>query len=122
MKRARQDRLILKLLNRALDAADEEQILLLFSRMIAHLNKSNFAAQSGLNRVTLYQTLSGVFTGEFPKIGNRLESIECLRSAIQMLSKDHREIFPHRAAKNDGRAVKRRLRDGRSRSDLTRVR
>ena len=41
MERTRQDRLILKLLNRALDAANEEKILFLFNRMIERQNKSN---------------------------------------------------------------------------------
>jgi probable addiction module antidote protein len=78
MKRTRQDRLILKLLNGALDAANEEKILLLFNRMIERQNKSHFAAQSGLNRVTLYR---GFSPGSSPRLETVLKALDA--SALQ---------------------------------------
>ena len=73
MKRARQDWLILQLLNRALDAAVEKEILILFSRMIKRQNKSHFAAQSGLNRITLYR---GFSPGSSPRLETVLKLLD----------------------------------------------
>jgi len=80
MERTRQDRLFLKLLNRALDAANEEKILFLFNRRIERQNKSNFAAQSGLNRVTLYR---GFSPGSSPKLETVLKTLDAFALQFQ---------------------------------------
>jgi probable addiction module antidote protein len=80
MERTSQDRLILKLLNRALHAANEEKILFLFDRMIERQHKSNFAAQSGLNRVTLYR---GFSPGSSPKLETVLKTLDAFALQFQ---------------------------------------
>ena len=80
MERTRQDRLFLKLLNRALDAANEEKILILINRMIQRQNKLQFAAQSGLNRVTLYR---GFSAGGAPKFETVLKALNAFSLQLQ---------------------------------------
>ena len=80
METTREDGLILKRLNRALDAANEEKILFLFNRMIERQNKSHFAAQSGLNRVTLYR---GFSSDSSPKLETILKALETLALQFQ---------------------------------------
>ena len=91
MERTRQDRLPLKLLNRALDAADEQRILLLFNRMIERKNKSRFAAQSGLNRVTLYR---GFSPGGSPTLETVLKALDAFALRFQCSPRTTGQTLP----------------------------
>jgi probable addiction module antidote protein len=80
VEKSRQDRLILKLLNRALATANEEKVLFLLNRMIGRQNKSYFATQSGLNRVTLYR---GFSPRNSPKLETVLKAMDTLALQLQ---------------------------------------
>jgi probable addiction module antidote protein len=80
MDKSRQDRLILKLLNRALNAANEEKVLILLNRMIERQNKSHFALQSGLNRTTLYR---GFSPNNSPKLETVLKVMDAFAMQLQ---------------------------------------
>ena len=67
-------------LNRAFDAANEEKILILINRMIQRQNKLQFAAQSGLNRVTLYR---GFSAGGAPKFETVLKALDAFSLQLQ---------------------------------------
>ena len=67
-------------LNRALGAANEEKILFLINRMIECQNKLQFAAQSGLNRVTLYR---GFSPRSAPKFETVLKALDAFSLQLQ---------------------------------------
>jgi probable addiction module antidote protein len=69
----RQGRITLKLLNRALDGANEDEVLVLLNEMIDCQNKLHFAMQSGLNRVTLYR---GFSPNSSPRLDTVLKALD----------------------------------------------